>query len=339
MSRFQIGILSVLLVVLTVVGLTIRLTTTDSEVEKISGVATITEDSIDRIVILDLEAIKSTGEQKVMTDEVTLWKVDGGWLAGLEHFRYRTDETKMQEILEAAEDIQNAELVSINPVNHEVLGVSADHGKMVEFWNGQNLIGRFIVGDKAMIQIDDKTLSPWTPVNQSCFLRREKDDEVYFVYCQRADVFGAVLQQWISPNIAWIPSHQIEKIHFTYRDEEFDLKPFGSVWVVDDASTQEQADQSQVRDVLRQVQPVVSSNLPAPEEIQGLDFNDPDAKIRFVALPEATVDSFTLRFIKKGDSAEHFINVEGEPYVYIFNEDNSGQLLKRFDDLVTSSVP
>ena len=339
LSRFQIAIVSVLLVVLTIVGLVLRLTTTYSEVEKISGVATITEDSIDRIVIIDQESVQSTDKQRMADGEVTLWKINDGWLAGLEYFRYRTDENKMQEILTAAEGIQKAELVSINQVNHEILGVSDEHGKVVEFWNGQNLIESFIVGDKASIQVGDRTLNPWTPVNRSCFLRREGEDEVYFVFCPSADVFGSVLQQWISSDIAWIPSHEIEKIHFTYRDEEFVLKPFGSVWVVNGESTQEQASEDKVRDVLRQIQPVSSSNLPTPEEVQGLDFRDPDVKIRFTSLPDATADSFTLLFIKNGDDGEHFINVEGEPYVYIFSTENSVQLLKRFDDMVTTTAP
>ena len=338
-SKFQIAIVAVLLVVLTIVGLVLRLTTTYPGVEKISGVATITEDSIDRIVIIDGESASFTEEQGIAGGEVTLWKVNGDWLAGLEYFRYRTDGKKMQEVLTASEGIQNAELVSINQVNHEVLGVSDEHGKVVVFWNGQNLIGRFIVGDKAAIQVDEGTLNPWTPANRSCFLRREGEDEVYFVFCQRPDVFGSVLQQWISSDIAWIPSHEIEKIHFTYRDEEFVLKPFGSVWVVDGESTQEQANQDKVRDVLRQIQPVVLSDLPSPEEVQGLDFSDPDVKIMFTSLPDATADSFNLLFIKRGDDGEHYINVEGEPYVYIFSQENSVQLLKRFDDMVTAPTP
>lgn len=338
-SRFQIVIVSILLVLLTVGGLVLRLTTTYPGVEKISGVATITEDLIDRIVIIDGESASFTEEQGLAGGEVTLWKVNGDWLAGLQHFRYRTDGKKMQEVLTASEGIQNAELVSINQVNHEVLGVSDEHGKVVEFWNGQNLIGRFIVGDKAAIQVDEGTLNPWTPVNRSCFLRREDEVKVYFVFCERADVFGSVLQQWISSDIAWIPSHEIEKIHFTYRDEEFDLKPFGSVWVVDGDSTQEQANEHKVRDVLRQIQPVEASNLPTPEEVQGLDFSDPDVKIRFTSLPDATADSFNLLFISRGDGGEHYIKVESEPYVYVFSQENSVQLLKRFDDMVTAPTP
>ena len=117
------------------------------------------------------------------------------------------------------------------------------------------------------------------------------------------------------------------------------MKPFGSVWVVDREPIQEQANENKVRDVLRQVQPVESNNLPTPDEVQGLDFSDPDVKIQFTALPDATADSFNLLFIKRGDAGEHYIKVEGEPYVYVFSQENSVQLLKRFDDMVTAPTP
>ena len=337
MSRFQIGIVFALLVVLAVVGLVFRLTTSDAEVEKISGVNALTEDEIDRIVIRDLAAPQD-GQQTA--GEVTLWKVEGGWLAGPEGHRYRTYNTKMQEILEASGNIHSAELVARNPVNHEGMGVSAEHAKVVEFWNGQDLIERFLVGDKAFIELGGRTpVTPWTRANQSCFVRLDGKDEVYSVYCSRPDVFDAISQQWATPIIARIPSHEVESIHFTYRDEEFDLKPFGSVWVVEDELTQEQANERQVRDVLRQIQPVAASDFPSREEVEGLDFDAPDVNIIFTALPEATVESFTLRLIKRGDEGEHYVNVAGEPYVYVFGSLESGQLLKRASDLSTTTTP
>ena len=337
MSRFQIGVVFALLVVLAVVGFVLRFATSDSEVEKISAVEALTEDIIDRIVIRDPAAAQDG--QQPSEGEVTLWRVEEGWLVGLENHRYRTYSTKIQEILEAVGDIQGAELVSRNPANHQRMGVSAEHAKVVEFWNGQDLVGRFLVGDKAFIQLGNETLTPWTPANQSCFVRREGGDQVYSVYCSRPDVFDAVLQQWASPVIARIPSHEVGNIHFTYRDEEFDLRPFGSVWVVEEGPASEQANEFQVRDVLRQIQPVASSDLPTLEEVEGLDFNDPDVNIKFSALPQATVESFTLRLIKRSDEGEHYINVEGEPYVYIFGELESEQLLKRANDLLTTTRP
>ena len=344
MSRLQIGIVFALLVVLTVVGLVFRLTTSDAEIEKISDVQDITEDAIDRIVIRDLAAAQD-GQQTA--GDVTLWKVEGQWLVGPEDHSYRTYNPKMQRVLKAAGDIESAELVARNPVNHVGMGVSAEYAKVVEFWNGQDLIERFLVGDKAFIELGDGTpVTPWTRANQSCFVRHDGEDEVYAVHCTRddfpplnSDVFDAIPQRWATPIIARIPSHEVESIHFTYRDEEFDLKPFGSAWVVEDELTQEQANERQVRDVLRQIQPVAASDFPSREEVEGLDFDDPDVNISFTALPQATVESFTLRLIKRGDEGEHYVNVAGEPYVYVFGSLESGQLLKRASDLSTTTTP
>ena len=337
MSRVQIGIVLALLIALGAAGLAFRLTTTEAEEERIGDVQALNEAVIDRVVIRDLAPADAQSGDAEQGIETVLWKVEDEWLVGTESHRFPTILPKMQLLLDATDQIDEAELVSRNSINHLLMGVTLDQAKVVEFWSGGQLLETFLVGDKFRTEVGGATQTPWTTANQSCFLRRDGEDAVYAVYCPRPEVFDTSQRRWSTAEIARIPAQDVESLDFVYPDEEFRLRPFGSVWVVQDGVSEEQVFENPLRDVLRQLQPVVASDFPSEEEVQGLDFDLPTATISVSPVQDATVEPFTLLFIKKGDG-EYYVKLKDNPYVYLFGELESGQLLKRKSDMLTSTA-
>ena len=336
MNRVQIGVALVLLIALAGAGLTFRLTKTEAEEERIGGVQALNERSIDRVVIRDLSASADASGDAEVSNEVTLWKVEDEWLLGTETHRFPTILGKVQLLLEAAAEIDDAVLVSRNPINHALTGVTLGQAKGVEFWLGGQLLESFLVGDKTASEFGGVTHTPWTRSNQSCFLRRDGEDAVYAVYCPRPDVFDTSERRWYTDMIARIPSQEVESLDFAYPDESFRLRPSGSVWFVQQGESLEQAFEQPLRDVLRQIQPVTATDFPSEAEVAALDFSRPDATITATPVQDATVEPFTLLFIEKGDGG-NFVKVADSPYVYVFGELESGQLLKRRSDMLTST--
>ena len=339
MSRRQIVGVFALLVALGTVGLAFRLATSESELQLITGVEPLTEAAVDLIVIRDPEAAANADPGRGDTGEVFLWKVEDRWLVGTESSRFPTFSDRMQALLDTADQVHEAELVARNPINHPLMGVTDEIARTVEFWGEGKLLASFLVGDKQVVESDGTTLTPWTPANRSCFFRRAGEDDVYSVFCAAPEVFETARSSWSSPIIARAPSQEIESLLFTYPDEEFRMRPFGSVWVVQDAQNQEQAVEGQVRDVLRQLQPVAASGFPTDEELQGVDFERPDVTIRASVIADASVDPFTLLFVRKGEGPEHYVKVADSPFVYLFGEQESQELLKSRSDLLTTTLP
>ena len=165
-----------------------------------------------------------------------------------------------------------AELIATNPENHPVMGVSPENGTLVEFWNGDDLIEEFFVGDQQFAPIGERLITPWKNFVRLCFLRDPEEDDVYGIFCDFPDRFQPDPKFWKHPLITEIPRDEVESISFRYPEEEFNLRIENSVWVVSQEGAEVgQADPEKMLELLQAVEYLVTSDFPTDDEMRRLE--------------------------------------------------------------------
>ena len=330
----QVGVVLIALIALGLAGLGVRLFSAEPELELISGVRPITEDVVDRVVIRDQE------------NETTLRKINGQWWAGSETYRYPAVQIKQDEFWEVVSRIDDAELISKNPENHALMGLTEEQGTWVEFYKGGELQEVFFVGDKVYAPLveEEKPLTPWTVQARLCYLKRQNEDKVYAVYCQFPSMFDPDHQMWSDPIVAAIPREDVESVTFSYPEGEFDLKVVRSVWVVADVVSERQASIQTVQGFLEGLEQVVTSDFTTEEDVSKLDFGKPNASIGIGTRLGATSRPVLLLFIQRefdgdGQLQGYYVKDAEKPYVYILNQEQSEKLLIRKDGFLAEPTP
>ena len=331
----HVGMVLVVLIALGVVGLALRIFSTEPDLEIISGVKPLSESSIDRVIIRDAG------------NEAILRKVDGEWWVGSDTFRYPTVELKLEEMWEVAGRIKEAELISKNPENHPLMGLTEEQGTWVEFWSGDQLKEKFLVGDKlyAPLVEEEKPITPWTVQARLCYLKREGEDKSYAIYCQYPTQFDPDPMMWGDPIVVGIPREHVEVVTFSYPEDSFELRVVSSVWMVTDGQTEQRADVESAHELLKELEQVVTSDFPTEEEARSLDFNNPNAAIGISTRQGVTSTPSLLLFVKKivpeGNPEEgtYYVKDSEKPYVYVLNPEESEKLLVSRSNLLPQPAP
>lgn len=131
----QVGYVLIALIVLGVIGLGVRLiSSAESNSPTLTGLQPLTAETIDRIVIRDRE------NETILTKSS-----DDSWFSG----PYPVVDLKLQDLWETTALFEGARLISDNPDNHVLMGVSSRNWRVVEFWLGEELKEKFIMGDQS----------------------------------------------------------------------------------------------------------------------------------------------------------------------------------------------
>jgi hypothetical protein len=323
----QVGYVLIVLIVLGLAGLVARLVSVESQRAVLAGVRLLNADVVDKVVMRDGD------------NESTLLKVDGQWQIG----PYPVLKRALEEIWETAGKFDKAELISSNPENHVLMGVSRENTTVVQFWREGELYEEFLVGDKVFAPVEglQKIYTPWTTAARLCYLRRHDADEVYGVFCAFPDRFTADPRFWAEPSIVKIPRDEVEIITYLFPkapDESYELRVVGSVWVVVTDGTSRDADLQAIDSLLVELEELVTSEFPFVSETEQLDFTEPDALMGIGARAGASARSTTLLFLEK-EAGSYYVKDIENPWVYFLNTEDASRILKAGQDFIPVPTP
>ena len=318
MGGKQVGFVFAALVILGIAALVFRFISAEPDEILLTGVAPLTEETLDKVVIRNNEF------------ETIIEKTDGDWQVGL----YPVQRRRFEDMWSTTQLFDEAELIATNPENHPVMGVSPENGTLVEFWNEGELIEEFFVGDQQFAPIGERVITPWQNYVRLCYLRNPEEDDVYGIFCDFPDRFLPDPKFWKHPLITEIPRDEVESISFRYPEEEFNLKIENSVWVVSqDGAEVGQADPEVMLELLQVVEYMVTSDFPTDDELARLNFDLADITM-FIQVRTGAISRSARLLLLERDEGGYFVKRQGQDYAFVINEQVAPFILKRLANLI-----
>ncbi len=318
MGGKQVGFVFAALVILGIAALVFRFISAEPDEILLTGVAPLTEETLDKVVIRNNEF------------ETIIEKTDGDWQVG----PYPVQRRRFEDMWSTTQLFDEAELIATNPENHPVMGVSPENGTLVEFWNEGELIEEFFVGDQQFAPIGERVITPWQNYVRLCYLRNPEEDDVYGIFCDFPDRFLPDPKFWKHPLITEIPRDEVESISFRYPEEEFNLKIENSVWVVSqDGAEVGQADPEVMLELLQVVEYMVTSDFPTDDELARLNFDLADITM-FIQVRTGAISRSARLLLLERDEGGYFVKRQGQDYAFVINEQVAPFILKRLANLI-----
>ena len=318
MGGKQVGFVFAALVILGIAALVFRFISAEPDEILISDVAPLSEETLDKVVIRNNEF------------ETVIEKLDGDWLVG----PYPVQRRRFEDMWATTQMFDAAELIATNPENHPLMGVSPENGTLVEFWNGDELIEEFFVGDQQFAPIGERLITPWQNFVRLCYLRNPEEDDVYGIFCDFPDRFLPDPKFWKHPLITEIPRDEVESISFRYPEEEFNLRIENSVWVVSQEGAEVgQADPEKMLELLQAVEYLVTSDFPTDDEMSRLNFDLADITIFIQVRTGAIARSARLLLLER-DEGGFYVKRQGQDYAFIVDDQTAPFILKKIQDLI-----
>ena len=318
MGGKQVGFVFAALVILGIAALVFRFISAEPDEILISGVAPLSEETLDKVVIRNNEF------------ETVIEKLDGDWLVG----PYPVQRRRFEDMWATTQMFDAAELIATNPENHPLMGVSPENGTLVEFWNGDELVEEFFVGDQQFAPIGERLITPWQNFVRLCYLRNPEEDDVYGIFCDFPDRFLPDPKFWKHPLITEIPRDEVESISFRYPEEEFNLRIENSVWVVSQEGAEVgQADPEKMLELLQAVEYLVTSDFPTDDEMSRLNFDLADITIFIQVRTGAIARSARLLLLER-DEGGFYVKRQGQDYAFIVDDQTAPFILKKIQDLI-----
>ena len=110
----------------------------------------------------------------------------------------------------------------------------------------------------------------------------------------------------------------MERLTFSYPDDEFSLAFTGSDWVVQDDAGETPADLAQVDTLLRVVELLYAEDFATAEESQGLQFDNPTAFVRVETRSGAANPTTSIRILER-DDLSYYVRTPVRTTVFIVN--------------------
>ncbi len=318
MGGKQVGFVFAALVILGIAALVFRFISAEPDEILLTGVAPLTEETLDKVVIRNNEF------------ETIIEKADGDWQVG----PYPVQRRRFEDMWTTTQLFHEAELIATNPDNHPVMGVSPENGTLVEFWNQGALIEEFFIGDQQFAPIGERVITPWQNFVRLCYLRNPEEDDVYGIFCDFPDRFLPDPKFWKHPLITEIPRDEVESISFRYPEEEFNLKIENSVWVVSQGGAEVgQADPEVMLELLQAVEYMVTSDFPTDDELARLNFDLADITM-FIQVRTGAISRSARLLLLERDEGGYFVKSQGQDYAFVIDEQVAPFILKRLANLI-----
>ena len=304
MKSRQVGFVLMALIAIGIAGLIFRVASFGSEELVLTGLLPLPKDVINKVSIRSDES------------EAQLVRISDAWRIG----NHPVFQPALNRFWNVVEEIDGAQLIATNPVNHERMGVAKGQGTTVSFFLGGSVQEQFIVGK-------------WTPEVGLCYLRRSGRDEVYGVPCPSPNIFDPNPDGWRNPLIVSIPRTEVESVSFTYPDEEFVLKVSEGDWIVESVIEEAPANFIRVSGILATLNLLLALGFADDDEAKGLKFDVPDASVRVVTRAGSTSPTTRLRFLRRDDSS-YYVQTPAKPGVFIVDGSLADRLLLKKEDLL-----
>ena len=310
MKSRQVGFVLMALIVVGIAGLVFRIVAGGSDEDILEGLVQVSSQASDRVLV---EGDGFTTElQRLGEAEQGAWFVDD----------QPVFEPWLQQFWQGVDDLYDAQLISTNPANHDRLGVAqGDSIEMSFFQDRRSLQEKFLVGT-------------WKPATRLCYVRRAGHDETYGIPCPGGNIFDPDPDRWKNPVVASIPPNEIAEIQYTYRDEQFILKPNeeGEWFVIGADGTENPSRPAALNSIIGILQLVIASGFESEEVAETLNFTTPDAMVRVITRDDAPTPSTRLRFLQRDDRS-FYLKIPTTSTVYIVDAQRVGPLLLRLSDI------
>ena len=309
MESKQVGYVLIALIAIGVAGIVLRLIAAGSSELTLEGILPVSPDVIDRVTIA-----APTGVEARLEKINDIWQIE----------REDAFVPKLNQLWTAAQDIDGAQLVAMNPSNHARMGVREGQGINVAFWRDEFKQEEFIVGN-------------WSQDVRLCYLRKPARDEVYAIPCPFGNIFDSSADGWRDPVIASIPSDAIASIEFDYPDEDFVLRRVERGWIAESADASEPANVFAVNAVLGTLEAFIAAGFAPPNETEGLDFNGPGGiSVRIITTEESGFPTTRVRLLPR-DDLSLYAKTPRRPNVFIVDARATTSFLLTLDDFTTQN--
>ena len=310
MKSRQVGFVLMALIVVGIAGLLFRVFAAGSDEEILEGLVQVSSQASDRVLV---EGNGLTTELQRLGDaEQGAWFVDD----------QPVFEPWLQQFWQGVDDLYDAQLISTNPSSHERMGVvQGDAIEMSFFQDRRSLQEKFIVGT-------------WKPAARLCYVRRAGHDETYGIPCPGGNIFDPDPDRWKNPVVASIPPNEIAEIQYTYRDEQFLIRPNeeGEWFVMGVDGSENPAMPSALNGIIGTLQLVIASGFEDEEVADALNFTTPDATVRVITREDAPTPGTRLRFLQRDDRS-FYLKIPTTSTVYIVEAQRVAPLLLRMSDI------
>tara|TARA_B100000686_G_scaffold352458_1_gene454515 strand:- start:2731 stop:3564 length:834 start_codon:yes stop_codon:yes gene_type:complete len=260
----------------------------------LSGLLPISEDVIDKIVITSNK-----------NDEaVTLLKLGNTWTLN----NQKVFQNKLDAFWSITSYFEGAQLTSKNKNKHSKIGLDDIQGVNLEFFVGNYLQEKFILGK-------------WTNDSRLCYFRKPGKSEVYSTECPvPADtIFDTNILGWQDPTILSVPKVEISEIQYIYETEEFKIVNNGNEQIIISQEGNEFAQWIPVNTIFQTLSGFISSGFANKEEAISLQLQEPFATIKIKTIDDSSNKSMTLKFLQKDDKS-YYVYITGSPTVYILEK-------------------
>ncbi|MXY46266.1 MAG: DUF4340 domain-containing protein [Chloroflexi bacterium] len=313
MGSKQVGYVLIALIAIGVVGLVLRLIAAGSSELTLEGILPVSPDVIDRVTITAPAPVGGEARLDKIND---VWQVE----------REDAFVPKLNQLWTAAADIDGAQLVARNPVNHERMGVMEGQGVSVAFWLGEFKQEEFIVGN-------------WSPEVRLCYLRKPARNEVYAIPCPYGNIFDSSADGWRDPVVASIPRDAIEVIEYEYPEGSFVLRRVERGWIVEGADILEPANVFAVNAVLATLEGFIASGFAPEQETENLDFTGPQGiSVRIITNEDLGYPTTRVRLLPR-DDLSFYATTPRRPNVFLIGTRAASGLLLTLDDFIAVPGP
>ena len=308
MGSKQVGYVLIALIAIGVAGIVLRLIAAGSSELTLEGILPVSPDVIDQVTIT-----APAGNEARLEKINEIWQID----------REEAFLPKLNQLWTAASDIDGAQLVARNPVNHARMGVQEGQGINVSFWLGEFKQEEFIVGR-------------WTQEVRLCYLRKPARDEVYAIPCPFGNIFDSSADGWRNPVVASIPRDAIAAIEFEYPEEQFALRRVERGWLAESADISEPANVFAMNAVLGTLEGFIASGFAPESETENLDFTTPGSiSVRIVTTEDSGFPTTRIRLLPR-DDISLYAKTPRRPNVFLMDARAVAGLLLSLDDFTAT---
>ena len=285
MKGKQVGYVLSALIIIGILGIGVRLISTDSKDFNMSGLLPITSDVIDTV------KINSNNSDA----DVSLKKMnEASWMVGKNMIFPPT----LENFWMSVSNIKNAQLVSRKAKYHNRFGVSNESGTTVTFYLGQSVQEEFIVGDT------------WDPDVRLCYIRKSGKDNVYGIPCSQPPdrTFSTNPNLWRNPIIVSIPSSEIDSLEFEFNNtiDNFSItKEINNDWIINNSDVADTRIVDSMLEIFSQFYTSGFANT-------AVSFDSPDASIRINTIQGSDYVTTKIKFLSK-DSESYYVQIPSQP--------------------------
>ena len=311
MKGREVGYVLLALIILGVAGVIVKLVTTGNNNETLTGLLPLHSDVIDSITIRTTEfgpdSTEGTAKLSRLGDDWSI-KTEAGSQIAFQPY--------LDRMWEMVSRFEGAQLISTNPNSHKTMLIDDQTGIEVIFMLGASVQEKFTVG------------SGWSSEIRHCFIRRAGNDYVYTVPCQYENIFNPSPNSWRDPVIVGIAREEITLVTIRYPKQNNDFFSVdlngqtNGVWtpflVLPEGN--EYANPYTAETLLRAVNGLVGSDFASKEQIDGVNFDIPDASILIKTSDGSQVPTQRVLFVNNNDGT-YFVKNTNKADVFILESD------------------